>query len=82
MIGAENTGIYANSPTIELAFVAGLGQWYWQHNWGTPKGFVHPEAHIHQIRIDKDTVGGVKVDINNVLRSDYGQWSKSGADIV
>ena len=49
---------------------------------GTPKGFVHPEAHIHQIRIDKDTVGGVKVDINNVLKSDYGQWSKSGADIV
>jgi hypothetical protein len=24
----------------------------------------------------------VKVDINNVLKSDYGQWSKSGADIV
>jgi hypothetical protein len=82
VIGAENTGIYANSPTIELASVAGLGQWYWQHNWGTPKGFVHPEAHIHQFRIDKDTVGGVKVDINNVLKSDYGQWSKSGADIV
>ncbi|MDV6303698.1 MULTISPECIES: DUF1906 domain-containing protein [Rhodococcus] len=82
VIGAENTGIYANSPTIELASVAALGRWYWQHNWGTPKGFVHPDAHIHQIRIDKDFVGGVKVDINNILKADYGQWSKSAADIL
>ncbi|WP_206486786.1 DUF1906 domain-containing protein [Rhodococcus sp. KRD162] len=82
VIGAENTGIYANSPTIELASVAGLGQWFWQHNWGTPKGFVHPAAHIHQIRIDKDFVGGVTVDINNVLKEDYGQWSKSTAEVL
>lgn len=77
VVGAENTGIYANSPTIELASLAGLGRWFWQHNWGTPKGFVHPAAHLHQIRIDKDTVGGVKVDVNNILKADYGQWSGS-----
>lgn len=79
VIGAENTGIYANSPTIELASIAGLGQWFWQHNWGTPEGYVHPAAHLHQIRIDKDTVGGVVVDINNVLKADYGQWSRSAS---
>ncbi|MGA9873753.1 MAG: DUF1906 domain-containing protein [Rhodococcus sp. (in: high G+C Gram-positive bacteria)] len=75
VIGAENTGIYANSPTIELATIAGLGQWYWQHNWGTPKGFRHPAAHLHQVRIDKDIIDGIGVDINVVLAPDYGQWS-------
>jgi hypothetical protein len=75
VVGPENTGIYANSPTIELASIAGLGQWYWQHNWGTPKGFRHPKAHLHQIRIDKDKVDGIGVDINVILKPDYGQWS-------
>ncbi len=75
VVGPENTGIYANSPTIELASIAGLGQWYWQHNWGTPKGYRHPSAHLHQVRIDKDEIDGVTVDINVILASDYGQWS-------
>jgi hypothetical protein len=74
VVGKENTGIYANAPTIELARAAGLGSWYWQHNWGTPKGFVHPSAHLHQIEIDKRAIDGVGVDINNVLAPEYGQW--------
>lgn len=74
VIGKENTGVYANSPTIDLARIAGLGSWYWQHNWGTPKGHVNPGAHLHQFEIDKRKVGGVMVDVNSVLRADYGQW--------
>ncbi|MFE7799825.1 DUF1906 domain-containing protein [Nocardia sp. NPDC057440] len=74
VVGKENTGIYANAPTIGLARAAGLGSWYWQHNWGTPKGFVHPVAHLHQIEIDKRSIDGVGVDVNNVLRPEYGQW--------
>lgn len=77
IVGAENTGVYANSPTIDLARAAGLGAWYWQHNWGTPKGYVNPAAHLHQVQIDKGAIDGVGVDINNVLREDYGQWSLS-----
>ncbi|SLJ71408.1 Conserved exported protein of uncharacterised function [Mycobacteroides abscessus subsp. abscessus] len=68
-------GVYANAPTIELARVAGLGAWYWQHNWGTPKGFVHPGAHLHQFEIDKRTVDGIGVDVNDILKPQYGQWS-------
>ncbi|MBF5001207.1 DUF1906 domain-containing protein [Nocardia sp. BSTN01] len=74
VLGNENVGVYANAPTIELATVAGLGSWYWQHNWGTPKGFVHPAANLHQIEIDDRTVDGVGVDVNNILTAQYGQW--------
>ncbi|WP_067839910.1 DUF1906 domain-containing protein [Nocardia lijiangensis] len=74
VLGKQNVGVYANSPTIELARVAGLGSWYWQHNWGTPKGFVHPAAHLHQFEIDKRAVDGVGVDLNDILKPEYGQW--------
>ncbi|WP_174186269.1 DUF1906 domain-containing protein [Nocardia barduliensis] len=74
VLGKENTGVYANTPTIELARTAGLAAWYWQHNWGTPKGFVHPTAHLHQFEIDKRTLDGVGIDVNNVLTPEYGQW--------
>ncbi|MGV9677602.1 DUF1906 domain-containing protein [Nocardia sp. NPDC003482] len=74
VVGNENLGVYANSPTIDLASVAGLGSWFWQHNWGTPPGFVHPEAHLHQFEIDDRTVDGVGVDVNAILAPEYGQW--------
>ncbi|MEV6338193.1 DUF1906 domain-containing protein [Nocardia vinacea] len=74
VLGKQNVGIYANAPTIELARAAGLGSWYWQHNWGTPKGFVHPSAHLHQIEIDKRAIDGIGVDVNNILTAEYGQW--------
>lgn len=77
--GLENTGVYANSPTIDRLVTAGLGSWYWQHNWGTPAGYVHPAAHLHQIEIDKRSLDGVGIDVNNVLAEDYGQWSLAGA---
>ncbi len=73
--GRENTGVYANSPTIDLARAAGLGSFYWQHNWGTPKGVVNAAAHLHQFEIDKRHIDGVGVDLNNALKADYGQWS-------
>ncbi|WP_435591082.1 DUF1906 domain-containing protein [Nocardia sp. bgisy118] len=74
VLGKGNVGVYANSPTIDLAQVAGLGSWYWQHNWGTPKGFVHPSAHLHQFEIDKRAVDGIGVDLNDILKPEYGQW--------
>jgi hypothetical protein len=74
VLGNERVGVYANAPTIELARVAGLGTWYWQHNWGTPKGFVHPAAHLHQYEIDKRRLDGVGIDLNSVCKPRYGQW--------
>ncbi|OQS17124.1 hypothetical protein B0T36_00400 [Nocardia donostiensis] len=74
VIGKENTGVYANSPTIDLARVAGVGSWFWQHDWGTPEGYVHPAAHLHQFEIDKRTVDGIGVDRNHALTAEYGAW--------
>ncbi|MGW5450776.1 DUF1906 domain-containing protein [Nocardia sp. NPDC003979] len=74
VLGPDLVGIYANTPTIDRALAAGLGSWFWQHNWGTPRGFVHDNAHLHQFEIDKRAIDGVGVDVNTVLASDYGQW--------
>jgi hypothetical protein len=73
VIGRGNTGVYANSPTIGWATAAGLGSFYWQHNWGTPKGYVHPSAHLHQV--SGGEIDGIGIDVNHVLAADYGQWS-------
>ncbi|WP_067688572.1 DUF1906 domain-containing protein [Nocardia jejuensis] len=74
VIGRERTGVYANSPTIDSLLDAGLGSYYWQHNWGSPRGYVHPDAHLHQFEIDKRAVSGIGVDVNSVLSPQYGQW--------
>ncbi|MBF6210825.1 DUF1906 domain-containing protein [Nocardia puris] len=74
VLGKRNVGVYANTPTIDLARAAGLGSWFWQHNWGTPKGYVHPAAHLHQFEIDKRAIDGIGIDLNNILKPEYGQW--------
>ncbi|GAA5042430.1 DUF1906 domain-containing protein [Nocardia callitridis] len=74
VLGDERVGVYANAPTITLAKAVGLGSWYWQHNWGTPKGFVHPAANLHQFEVDKRSLDGIGIDLNNALTADYGQW--------
>ena len=74
-IGHGRTGVYANSKTIDWAVHDGLGSYFWQHNWGSPKGYSHPAAHLHQVEIDKRSVGGVGVDINEILKPQFGQWA-------
>ena len=73
VLGRQRVGIYGNSKTIEWALQDGVGAWFWQHNWGTPKGVVHPAAHLHQFEIDARTVAGVGVDLNNILKPQFGQ---------
>ncbi|OBH86038.1 hypothetical protein A5681_16230 [Mycobacterium scrofulaceum] len=75
VIGHQRTGVYANSKTIDWALHDGLGSYFWQHNWGSPKGFTHPAAHLHQVEIDKRSVGGVGVDVNEILKPQFGQWA-------
>ena len=74
VLGRQRVGIYGNFKTIEWALQDGVGAWFWQHNWGTPKGVVHPAAHLHQFEIDARTVAGVGVDLNNILKPQFGQW--------
>jgi hypothetical protein len=75
VVGHERTGVYANSKTIDWALHDGLGSYFWQHNWGSPKGYAHPAANLHQVEIDKRSVGGVGVDINEILKPQFGQWA-------
>ena len=74
VIGHQRVGIYGNSKVIEWAVQDGLGSWFWQHNWGTPQGFVHPAAHLHQYEIDARKVAGVGVDLISILKPQFGQW--------
>jgi hypothetical protein len=74
VLGHQRVGVYANSKTIDWALQDGLGSFFWQHNWGSPKGFAHPAAHLHQVEIDKRNVGGIGVDINHILKPQFGQW--------
>ncbi len=75
VIGHQRVGVYGNSKVIDWALQDGLGSWFWQHNWGTPQGFVHPAAHLHQFEIDARKVAGVGVDLNNILKAQFGQWA-------
>jgi hypothetical protein len=75
LIGHQRTGVYANSKTIDWALHDGLGSYYWQHNWGSPKGYPHPAANLHQVEIDKRSVGGIGVDVNEILKPQFGQWA-------
>jgi hypothetical protein len=75
VIGNQRTGVYANSKTIDWALHDGLGAYYWQHNWGSPKGYTHPAASLHQVEIDKRSVGGIGVDVNDILKPQFGQWA-------
>lgn len=74
VLGHQRVGVYANAKTIEWAVQDGLGGYFWQHNWGSPRGFTHPAAHLHQVEIDRQTVGGVGVDVNEILKPRFGQW--------
>lgn len=75
VLGHDRVGVYANSKTIDWALQDGLGAYFWQHNWGSPKGYTHPAAQLHQIEIDKRAVAGVGVDINTILKPQFGQWA-------
>lgn len=73
VVGPAQLGVYANSPTIGWASAVSLGAFYWQHNWGTPKGYVHPRANLHQV--SGGEIDGIGIDVNHILTPDYGQWS-------
>lgn len=75
VVGHGATGVYANSGTLDRLLDAGIGSYFWQHDWGTPEGYVHPAAHLHQYEIDDRAIDGVGVDLNSILKPDYGQWS-------
>ena len=71
-------GVYGNYNVIDWASADGLGEFFWQHDWGS-LGRIHPRTTIHQKAGYQRTVGGVLCDVNNVYAHDWGQWNASGA---
>lgn len=72
-------GIYGNYNTINWAIQDGLGEFFWQHDWGS-EGQIHPQVTIHQKAGWQESVGGVTVDVNNVYAKDWGQWAPGDAN--
>ncbi|WP_010542433.1 DUF1906 domain-containing protein [Dietzia alimentaria] len=66
-------GVYANAPTIDWCRGRNLGEYFWQHDWGSA-GRLSQAANIHQKAGKQAYVGGVLSDINDVYSLDYGQW--------
>ncbi len=80
VIGLDMVGLYGNSLTIAWAIQDNVATWFMEHNWGGDGANGHdPAAHLHQVEIDKRTVDGVGVDLDVILKPDYGQWSAASA---
>lgn len=77
VIGHDRTGMYANARCIDWALRDGVASWFWQHDWSGDESINgdHPAAHIHQVEIDARQIAGIGVDVNVVLKENYGQWS-------
>ncbi|MBX7435122.1 DUF1906 domain-containing protein [Mycobacterium sp. Y57] len=87
VLGAQRTGIYAGINPCQWAAADGvIGRsrspghvWAWQtRSWS--RGQIYPAAVLYQRIIDTASnpgpvVGGIRVDVNDVLASDCGQWN-------
>ncbi|WP_348729695.1 DUF1906 domain-containing protein [uncultured Mycolicibacterium sp.] len=87
VLGAQRTGVYGGVNTCQWAAADGvIGRslspghvWAWQtRSWS--RGQIYPAAVLYQRIIDTASnpgpiVGGIRVDVNDVLAQDCGQWS-------
>ncbi|MDY6869402.1 MAG: DUF1906 domain-containing protein [Actinomycetota bacterium] len=87
VIGAQRTGIYGGIKACQWAAADGvIGRsrspgkvWAWQtRSWSN--GQIYPAAVLYQRIIDTASnpgpvVGGIRVDVNDVLAQDCGQWN-------
>ncbi|TLH68448.1 DUF1906 domain-containing protein [Mycolicibacterium cosmeticum] len=87
VIGVQRTGIYAGINPCQWAIADGvIGRsstpgraWAWQtRSWS--RGQIHPAAVLYQRIVSTASnpgpvVGGLEVDVNDVLAQDCGQWN-------
>ncbi|MGL6236675.1 MAG: DUF1906 domain-containing protein [Segniliparus sp.] len=81
-VGNDRLGVYCNPKTIDWCVAAGLGKYFWQHDWGNPSGAEHAAANLHQLPNSKGNlrvIDDVQCDVSVVLKADYGQWRSTGA---
>lgn len=83
VLGLGRVGCYGKWSLLDWLFGRNLISWGWQtYAWSPghnkdPKTY-HPRAHLFQ-RLAQVTVGGIACDVNDVLKTNYGQI---GADDV
>ncbi|MBS1691371.1 MAG: DUF1906 domain-containing protein [Actinobacteria bacterium] len=91
VLGVERTGIYGHSRACAWAIQDGVvghsstpgRRWAWQTRaWSF--GVTEPAAVLFQRVIDTPSnpgplVGGIRVDVNDVLAADFGQWDRSAS---
>ncbi|WIM68997.1 DUF1906 domain-containing protein [Corynebacterium breve] len=77
-VAGYRVGVYGNWNVIEWCIQDGIGQYFWQHDWGSG-GKIHPRTTIHQKAKWQTYIDGIQVDINNVYASDWGQWKPGQA---
>ncbi|MEZ2189276.1 DUF1906 domain-containing protein [Corynebacterium sp. CCM 9204] len=65
--------VYGNYNVIAWALADQLGEFFWQHDWGSG-GRLHPRADLHQRAKRTAWISGVEVDVNDVYSPDWGQW--------
>ncbi len=67
-------GVYGNYYTLDWCYEDSIGTYFWQHDWGS-NGKLHKNANIHQLPGSSQAkVGNTTVDVNEILKSDWGQW--------
>lgn len=82
VLGLARTGAYGGYKVISGLLNAGLVSWAWQtYAWsGWPTQWDN-RANIRQVQ-NNVGLGGVFVDYNHAMTTDYGQWDYSGDEFV
>lgn len=81
VLGRERVGIYGHSRVCDWARqdgvigAAGGGKWLmWQtSSWAQPRGHIHPGAVLYQHTHNVPGPGGMRIDINDVRHTYWGQ---------
>jgi hypothetical protein len=77
VLGHERLGVFCNPKTIDWCLDAGLGTYFWQHDWNNDTLALHPAAHLHQLPGRKPwvvQVDNVECDQTAILNMAFGQW--------
>ncbi len=77
-VAGYQTGVYGNYNVIQWCVEDGIGSFFWMHDWGSG-GKVHPRAQLHQVAGRQARIDGIECDINDVLATDWGQWTPGQA---
>ena len=77
VVGPNALGVYCNPRTIDFCMRAGVGKWFWQHDYGNPGYGTHPAAHLHQRAASmqpQPVVDGIQCDVNDIIKPSFGSW--------